>query len=84
MVLASTWLARPKNNFLRPVCHPLAPAAHKLPDRFHNLNVLAAESRLGTPNPDVCYVDRISGQRRKSHRLTNDSAASRIARAINL
>jgi len=83
-VLASAWLARPKNNFLRPVRHSLARSTDKLPDGFHNLNVLAAQSWLGTQNADVCYVDRISGQRSKCNRLTNDGAASRVTRAINL
>jgi hypothetical protein len=55
-----------------------------LPDGFHNLNVLAAESWLGTPNTDVCYVDCISRQRGKANRLTNDGATSRITRAIIL
>jgi hypothetical protein len=55
-----------------------------LTGRFHNLNVLTAESGLGTPNADVCYVDGIAGQRSKSNRLSNDGAASRITRAINL
>jgi hypothetical protein len=61
----------------------LAHSAHKLPDRFHYLNMLAAEPGLGTPNPNVCYVKRISGQRSKGNRLTNDGATARITRAIN-
>jgi hypothetical protein len=61
----------------------LAHSAHKLPDRFHYLNMLAAEPRLGTPNPNVRYVERISSQRSKCNRLTNDGAAARITRAIN-
>jgi hypothetical protein len=60
-MLAAASLAGAKDNFLRPVCHSLADSTHKLPDRFHNLNVLTAESGLGTPNADVCYVERISG-----------------------
>jgi hypothetical protein len=83
-VLASAWLSGTENNFLRPLRHTLACSAHELPDRFHNLHVLAAESRLGTSNADVCHMDRISGERRKRNRLTNDAATSRITRAINL
>jgi len=31
-----------------------------LPDGFHNLNMLTAKSRLGTPNPDVDDVNSLS------------------------
>jgi hypothetical protein len=83
-MLASASLAGAKDNFLRPVCHSLAHSAHNLPDRFHYLNMLAAEPGFGTPNPNVCYVKRISGQRGKGNRLANDGATARITRAINL